>query len=124
MSELNELLSSAQSDCEYIAEWSATIKNPQALEQNPERASAIIAQIIFLGSTAKLIENTTGFRTTNSVAIIKLRDKIGHIPWSHLRFDLLLVAIQNSIPAYTSELKTLAQIKLGTSHVHNFPNPG
>ena len=109
MPDLAQLRDSAQRNCDYIAEWSATIQNPQDLEQNPERASAIIAQTIFLGSTAKLLAETTNQRTSRSSEVIQLRDKISHIPWHHLRFDLLLTAIRNDIPEYAAELKTLAQ---------------
>lgn len=110
MPDLAQLLDSAQRNCDYIAEWSATIQSPQDLEQNPERASAIVAQTIFLGSTAKLLVEITSNRTSNSVEVIQLRDKISHIPWTHLRFDLLLTAIRNDIPEYAAELKTLAQL--------------
>ena len=109
MPDLEQLLASAQRNCDYIAEWSATVKTPQDLEQNPERTSAIIAQTIFLGSTAKLLEEITNKRTSSSVEVIQLRDKISHIPWHHLRFDLLLTALQNDIPEYAAELKNLAQ---------------
>lgn len=107
MPDLNELLASAKSNCDYIAEWSDAIKTPQDLEQNPERSSAITAQAIFLGSTAKIMEDEHSIQTHTSKELVQLRDKISHIPWTHMRFDLLFTAIKNDIPAYSAELTSL-----------------
>ena len=109
MPDRNELLASAQSSCDYIAAWSDSIKNPQDLEQNPERSSAIAAQTIFLGSTAKIMADEHSLQTPTSRELIRLRDKLSHIPWNHIKFDLLFAAIKNDLPAYSAELKNLAQ---------------
>ncbi len=55
MPEQTLLLDSAQTNCKYIAEWSSSVTSQRLIEANPETTKSLIAQVIFPGSTAKLL---------------------------------------------------------------------
>ena len=101
-----ELPSSAKQSCACLIKWTADVQNREELDLNPETTSAVIAHSIFLGTTAKLLEENGINCTDQSEAIIRLRDKLGHIPWTEVKTDLILTAVQEAIPQYASELNT------------------